>query len=169
MLKHRTPVSRKHTKALKTKPKVMRDIKQQRRESSLNESIETTMEMDSSTSLDDSFALPAPTELSNYLSDVSSEEEAEDDDYYGELSDEERSSIYKDWLSELELEDIKMLSMLLYDNYRNRFGLLKTFAAKEVALCLGCGDKTVRRWRKQNRFVKNICCQGSGPMFGMWR
>ena len=102
--------------------------------------------MDSSTSMDDSFALPAPM---SYQSDVSSDEEVENDnDFCEELSDDERSAIYKDWISELEQEDAKMLTMLLYDNCRSRFGLLKTFAAKEVGLCLGIGEKTVRRLRK---------------------
>ena len=57
------------------------------------------------------------------------------------------------WIDELEREDLKMLAMLMYDNYRKRFGLLKTSAAKEVALCLGMGEKTVRLWRKN--FLEN--------------
>ena len=35
-----------------------------------------------------------------------------------------------------------MLAMLMYDNYRKRFGLLNTSTAEEVALCLGMGEKT---------------------------
>ena len=73
--------------------------------------------------MDESFVLPAPAECS----DVSSNESSEDDDYYeGETLDEEISSVYSDWIDEMEREDLKMLAMLLYDNYRKRFGLLKT-------------------------------------------
>ena len=68
-------------------------------------------------------------------------------------TDEEKSMInepvdYKQWINSLQRENLQMLAMLLYDNYRERFGLLKTDAAKEVGLCLGLSDKTVRIWRK---------------------
>ena len=44
--------------------------------------------------MDDSFALPAPM---SYQSDVSSNKEVENDkDFCEELSDDERSAIYKD-------------------------------------------------------------------------
>ena len=55
---------------------------------------------------------------------------------------------YKQWINSLQRETLQMLAMLLYDNYRERFGLVKTDAAKEVGLCLGVSDKTVRIWRK---------------------
>ena len=71
-----------------------------------------------------------------------------DEDFDETISDEERSSIYADWIHQLEQEDVRIMAMLMYDNYRERFGLLKTSAAKEVALCLGYSEKTVRRWRK---------------------
>ena len=66
-----------------------------------------------------------------------------------EISDEEKLLIYADWISELEREDLRMLAMLMYNNYRKQYGLLKTSTAKEVSLCLGIGDKTVRTWRKK--------------------
>lgn len=50
---------------------------------------------------------------------------------------------YKEWISSLQRGNLQML----YDNYRERFGLQKT-AAAEVALCLGLSDKTIRTWRK---------------------
>ena len=100
--------------------------------------------------MNESFMLPAPIEYSDVLSGESSED---DEDYEGEASDEEISSVYADWINELEREDLKMLAMLMYDNYRKRFGLLKTSAAKEVALCLGMDEKTVRLWRKN--FLEN--------------
>ena len=80
-------------------------------------------EASSSASMDESFVLPAPAECS----DVSSNESSKDDDYYeGEALDEEISSVYSNWIDKMEREDLKMLAMLLYDNYRKRFGLLKT-------------------------------------------
>ena len=56
---------------------------------------------------------------------------------------------YKKWVSNLERENQQML----YDNYRERFGLQKTSAADEVGLCLGICGKTIRIWRKQ--FLNN--------------
>ena len=63
-------------------------------------------------------------------------------------SNEERPSIYADWIDQSEQEYVKIMAMLIYDNYRELFGLLKMSAAKEVALYLGYSEKTVRRWRK---------------------
>ena len=39
--------------------------------------------------------------------------------------------------------------MMLYDDYRNNFGLLKISAARQVAAFFGISEKTVRTWRKQ--------------------
>ena len=89
--------------------------------------------------MNESFMLPAPTEYFDVLSGESSED---DEDYEGEASDEEISSVYMDWINKLEREDLKMLAMLMYDNYRKWFGLLKTSTAKKVALYLGMGEKT---------------------------
>ena len=60
---------------------------------------------------------------------------------------------YKQWINSLQREHQQMLAMMLYDNYRERFGLQKTSAAEEVALCLGVSDKTIRLWRKD--FLNN--------------
>ena len=103
--------------------------------------------------MDESFVLPAPAECSDILSNESSED---DENYEGEASDEEILSVYSDWIDEMEREDLKMLAMLLYNNYRKRFGLLKTSAEKKVALCLGIGEKTVRLWRKQATNNRNV-------------
>ena len=40
-----------------------------------------------------------------------------------------------------------MMAMMLFDSYIERFGLLQTKAAEEVALLLGLNEKTIRRWR----------------------
>ena len=52
----------------------------------------------------------------------------------------------------LERDD-KMLAMLLYDNYVDRFKLLKTAAAAEVSPLIGMSEHTIRQWRKD--FVLN--------------
>jgi len=135
------PMSRMRKQALNAKAKAMRDAKRLKR-------VEAAVEEASSVIMDESFMLPAPTECGDNNSDASSEEDSDTDENYDGTISEEKSSIYSDWLRELEQEDIKMLAMLMYDNYRKRFGLLKTSAAKEVPLCLGYRDKTVRRWRK---------------------
>ena len=36
-----------------------------------------------------------------------------------------------------------------YDNYIERFGLLKTAAAKEVGLLLGVNEKTIHKWKAE--------------------
>lgn len=137
------PMPRKRKEALKAKAKMMRDAKRLKRGETAVE------EATSSVTMDESFVLPAPTECFDDSSNASSEADSEtDEDFDGTISDEERSSIYADWIDQLEQEDIKIMAMLMYDNYRERFGLLKTSAAKEVALCLGYSEKTVRRWRK---------------------
>ena len=142
------PMPRKRKEALLAKAKAMHEAKRQRRQNDSTEAV--VEEASSSLSMNESFMLPAPTEYSDVLSGESSED---DEDYEGEASDEEISSVYADWINELDREDLKMLAMLMYDNYRKRFGLLKTSAAKEVALCLGMGEKTVRLWRKN--FLEN--------------
>ena len=60
----------------------------------------------------------------------------------------EQATDYKQWINSLERENLQMLAMMLYHNYRERFGLQKTVAAEEVGLCLGLSDKTIRIWRK---------------------
>ena len=129
------PMPRKRKEALLAKARAMHEAKRQRRNDSTEAVVE---EASSSLFMNESFMLPAPTECSDVLSGESSED---DEDYEGEASDEEISSVYADWINELEREDLKMLPMLMYDNYRKRFGFLKTNAAKEVALCLGMGEK----------------------------
>ena len=51
---------------------------------------------------------------------------------------------YEDWLFHLERDDKKMLAMLLYDNYVDRFKLLKTAAAAEVSPLLGMSERAYR-------------------------
>ena len=43
-------------------------------------------------------------------------------------------SFYENGLLTLQTDDILMMAMMIYDYYLERFGLLKTAAAKEVGL-----------------------------------
>ena len=40
---------------------------------------------------------------------------------------------YQDWLATIDREDVKMMAMVLHDNYTSLFGLTNTSAAAEVA------------------------------------
>ena len=94
---------------------------------------------------DDILDLPAPVDS---ISSSDDEENPDDINYEEQLTKEEKSSIYKDWISEMNRNDMKKMAMMLYDNYVERFGLQKTPSAQEVALFFGVSDKTVRLWRK---------------------
>ena len=48
---------------------------------------------------------------------------------------------------------MKMMALMLHDNYTSRFGLTSTAAAAEVAQLLALNEKTIRLWRKD--FYKN--------------
>ena len=95
-------------------------------------------------SLDGSFLLPV-TPIEAEDSDSSDES---DDDYDANLTVDEAESIYRDWMSELDNEDVKMMALMMFDAFQKRIGLTKCGAAAEVALLLGRSSKTVRRWRK---------------------
>ena len=44
----------------------------------------------------------------------------------------------------VDREDLKMMAMMLHDNYVERFGLTMTAAAGEVGQLLGVNEKTIR-------------------------
>ena len=88
---------RKRKEALLAKAKAMHEAKRQRRQNDSTEAV--VEEASSSLSMNESFMLPAPTEYSDVLSGESSED---DEDYEGEASDEEISSVYADWINELD-------------------------------------------------------------------
>ena len=134
--------SRKRKNSLKLQAMTMREAKMQLRMVSGEDEHE-----DSSTlAMNESLTLPAPTDQPDGSS--GSEASTEDEDYDATAAEEDLSGVYKDWLDELDREDLHMMAMVMYDNYLKRFGLLKTSAAKEVALCLGVGEKSVRMWKK---------------------
>ena len=95
-------------------------------------------------SLESSFLLPLST---NEAGDSDSSDES-DNDYDASLTVDEAESIYRNWMSELDNEDVKMMALMVFDAFQKRFGLTKYGPAVEVALLLGRSMKTVRRWRK---------------------
>ena len=131
-------VSRKRKRALKEQAELMRRAK--------------TADVDDSEDSDDSLELPRPSDGSDEESDFELESDNDNDDDAWAPNDSVYGA-YEDWLFHLERDDKKMLAMLLYDNYVDRFKLLKTAAAAEVSSLLRISERTVRQWRKD--FVSN--------------
>ena len=77
-----------------------------------------------------------------------SENESGDDEYGPHFTPEDARGIYQDWLVTVDREDMKVMAMMLRDNYTSRFGLTNTATAAEVAQLLGFNEKTIRLWRK---------------------
>ena len=69
-----------------------------------------------------------------------------------QISLQQTPSFYENWLLTLQTDDILMMVMMIYDYYLERFGLLKTAAAKEEGLLLGINvKKTNCKWRAEFR------------------
>jgi hypothetical protein len=96
---------------------------------------------------EESIILPAPdTVEDSKRSDgecVSSDEE-----YEGEFHQSDAHEVYKDWLSTVPCDDLKMMALMLHDRFTEHWSLTKTSAAVEVGHILGLNEKTVRTWRK---------------------
>ena len=99
-----------------------------------------------SNNLDESLQLPGPS--SGIIREIDSDEEEDSDDANHGFSKEDAKLCYEDWLFTLQREDTQMMAMMISDNYIERFGLLKTSAAKE-GLLLGINEKTIRRWKAE--------------------
>ena len=144
-------VSLKRRKSLKLQAERMRAMKA-RRSSSVQETVELSAEttaeepLPGPSGLNESFLLPAPDADDDSLTE--SENESSDDDYDSADFRLEDAGVYQHWLATLERDDVKMMAMMLHDNYTSRFGLTKTSAAAEVAQLLGFNNKTMRLWRK---------------------
>ena len=98
-----------------------------------------------------SIILPVPS--TGEYSGESDQSNSGDEEYDEQFREDEADAIYQDWLVTVDREDIKMMSLMLHDNYVNRFGLTKTAASAEVGLLLGFNEKTIRLWRKD--FIQN--------------
>ena len=127
-------MSRKRKRTLVRLAGEMREKKRSKQETA------TTTE-----TLDESLELPGPSALP--IATESGDRESDGEDYRGEFSTDDARACYDDWLVTLPKENVQMMAMMLYDSYIERFGLLHTKAAEEVALLLSVNEKTIRRWR----------------------
>ena len=84
--------------------------------------------------------LPGPSSSTIREFNSDEDEDSDDADYTG-FSKEDAKLCYEDWLFTLRREDTQMMAMMIYDNYIERFGLLKTAAANEVGLLIGTNEK----------------------------
>ena len=97
--------------------------------------------------LETSFPVQLGAQIDSDEPSLSSDHSSDEDDDWCITTDDSKA-IWKAWLQELSKENIKMLSIMLWETFVERFGLTKTSAAKESALCLGVNEKTIRIWRK---------------------
>ena len=143
-------VSRKRHKSLQLQAECMRAAKAQK-SASAHGAAGLTVEMPAEESLpgpsvlNESILLPAPDADEESL--TGSENES-DDDYGPGFTPEDARGIYQDWLVTVDREDMKVMAMMLHDNYTSRFGLTNSSAAAEVAKLLGFNENTIRLWRK---------------------
>ena len=92
--------------------------------------------------------LPGPSSGTIREFNRDEDEDSDDADYIG-FSKADAKLCYEDWLFTLQREDTQMMAMMIYDNYIERFGLLKTAVAKEVGLLLGVNKKPICKWKAE--------------------
>ena len=142
-------VSRKRRKSLCMQAECMRTAKAQRQVHT-PVALETQVEEDPApgpSSMNESVVLPGPDTGGNSSSESDSSENS-NEDYTSELCQEDADVAYQAWVLTLDREDVKMMALMLHDNYTARFGLTCSAAAAEVALLLGFNEKTIRIWRR---------------------
>lgn len=129
-------LSKKHRASLKLRVEKMNEAKLKSRRCDTSRAL-----LDDSATvsgLDDSLELPAPKE---------SDESSDYKDFDRLADDKEYCSLYCDWIADMSHLDQQRIAMMLNDNYREQFGLLKTGAAANFfGICIN--QKTVRTWRK---------------------
>jgi len=131
-------MSRKHKVSLRTRAMEMNEARAERKRLETETSSNDLFD-DSPNNLPDD--LPAPA-------DQNSIDEEMYEDFVCSVGEDEVSTTYSDWISEMQQSDKQKIAMMVYDNYISRFGLTKTGAAKEVGFLFGISDRTVRFWRK---------------------
>ena len=132
----------------------MNEAKAKSRQPRRQQSEELMEQPHSTDDMNESDLLPAPIgTVNDSLSDVSG---TDDEDYEESIEREDISVMYKDWIDELNREDLQMMAMMMYDYFVKKLRFMKTRAAEEVAQCLGVSDRTVRSWRKI--FLSNHRC-----------
>ena len=133
-------ISRKRKQVL---VRLAEEMRQKKALQGIEESTEASAD-----NLDESLQLPGPS--SGTIREFNSDEDEDSDDAdYNDFSKAGAKLCYEDWLFTLQKEDTQMMAMMIYDNYIERFGLLKTAAAKEVGLLLGINEKTIRKWKAE--------------------
>ena len=126
-------VTRKRQKSLQLQAERTRAAKTQRLASVQETPVETPAEepLPGPSGLNESVLLPAPD-----ADDDSLTESGSDDDYGSDFTLEDAVAAYQDWIVTMDREDVKMMAMMLHDNYTSRFGLTNMSAAAEVAQLL---------------------------------
>ena len=135
-------LSHKRKASLLTQAQRMRDAKASKRREESGEDTPT-----GSSSQDESILLPGPVTGEDSDEWEGSDEDS-DSEFEGTFTREDADGVYQDWLVGVDRDDVKMLALMVHDNYTERFGLTNTAAAAEVGLLLGFNEKTIRRWRK---------------------
>jgi len=132
-------MSRKRKVSLRTRAMEMNEARAERKRLETETSSNDLLD-DSPDNLPDD--LPAPA-------DQNSSDEEMDEDFVCSVGcsvgEDEISTTYSDWISEMQRSDKQKIAMMVYDNYISRF---KTGAAKELGFLFGISDTTVRFWRK---------------------
>ena len=137
--------TRKHMTLLSDKAEKMRVAKDLCTTSSRQHD-ESTLSTPHPSTGDDSILLPRP--MGGYSSEESNEDLSADEYFTGAFSRDDAAAVYQDLLMTVDREDLKMMAMMLHDNYVERFGLTMTAAAGEVGQLPRVNEKTIRLWRK---------------------
>ena len=98
--------------------------------------------------LNSSILLPGPDDEN---SSSSESDKSSDEDY----TQEDANAAYQHWLLTLDREVVRMIAMMISDDYVVRFGLTKTnVAAKEVSLLLGLNEKLFVHDDKTSQLIR---------------
>ena len=101
--------------------------------------------------------------LGNSSQPNSSRIPGDDEDHDGTAGQGDYKLMYCNWMAEMSRLDQQRIAMMLYDNYRERFGKLKSNAAHEVASFFGISEDGVHLeeviLRRSRRF---FCVENRG-------
>ena len=133
-------MSLKRKRSLKAQEEHMRAAKARRSTTPIDPPVgEPESCVSDSEALEESILMPAPDSV---------EDSYRSEEYVSEFLPADASELYKEWLSSVERNDVKMMAMMLYDRFLEHWHFTKTSAAAEVGEILGLNEKTVRSWRK---------------------
>ena len=131
--------SRKRRNSLTTQAEVMREAKARKRWSASETRVldHELGEAEGQAPIQDSALLPGP-DCEESCPSERDNGESSDDDYACQFSQDDADAAYQDWVQSLGRDDMKMMTLMLHENYKARFGLTNSGAAAEVALLLDC-------------------------------